>query len=129
MSGIGQIRKELIKMEPIFHHRDITNSREDVDKIMHEDFWEISASGKLYTREFVLDHLEKRYREEDVDEMVRENWQVIDFEVRQIGEDVYMATYILDGQGRLTRRTTLWKGSLPEGFKILYHQGTIILAQ
>ena len=118
--------------EPIFHNREILNTREDIDNEMHENFWEISASGKLYTRDFVLDYLEQRYKDDDVDVMIKENWQLIDFNVRHITGDVFMASYVLDGQivdgkNRKTKRTTLWKGNLKDGFKILYHQGTIIL--
>jgi hypothetical protein len=97
-----------------------------VDNEMYPDFWEISASGKLYTRDFVLSYLEERYKNEPIDEMIKENWKILDFDVKYLGGNVYMANYILDGQNRLTRRTTLWKGDMDKGFKILYHQGTII---
>ena len=121
-----EIKEYLMKREPIFHHREYTNNRETVDNKMHSDFWEISASGKLYTRDFVLDYLEERYKNEPIDEMIRENWKVLDFSVKQLSEDLYMVNYILDGQNRLTRRTTMWKGNINEGFKMLFHQGTVI---
>lgn len=126
MTNVEDIKDFLKKREPIFHHREFTNTREDVDNEMHNDFWEISASGKLYNRDFVLDYLEDRYKNEPVDEMILENWKILDFDVRHLADDIYMATYILDGQNRFTRRMTLWKGNLDKGFKILYHQGTVI---
>jgi len=124
--------KELIKQrEPIFHNRKLTNTREQIDNEMHSDFWEISASGKLYTREFVLDYLEERFKNNPIDIMIMEKWEIINFDVRHLADDVYMATYILEGQifegkPRSTRRTTLWKGNLNQGFKILFHQGTVV---
>lgn len=128
---INEIKAFIRKREPIFHNRELTNTRADVDNEMHRDFWEISASGKLYTRDFVLDYLTERYKKEATDMMEAEDWKVIDFDVKHIADDVYMASYILEGQifegkNRTTRRTTLWKGSLDEGFKILFHQGTVI---
>ena len=129
--NIDEVKKFIRNREPIFHNRKLLNTREDREKEMHEDFWEISASGKFFSRSFVLDALEQRYKHETADVMIAENWQIIDFDVRHLAGNVYMATYILDGQivngkNRPTRRTTLWKGSLEEGFKILYHQGTVI---
>ena len=126
MDNIEEVRKYLEKREPIFHHREYTNTRGSVDNEMHADFFEISASGKLYTRDFVLNYLEERYKKEPVDEMIRENWKILNFNAELLADDIYMATYILDGQNRLTRRMTLWKGNLDDGFKILYHQGTVI---
>ena len=126
MNNIEEIKRLLRAREPIFHHREITNSREEADREMDENYWEIGASGRQYTRDFVLGYLEERYRNEKIDEMITENWNITDFNVQHLAGDVYMATYTLDGQNRLTRRTTLWKGSLKTGFKILYHQGTVI---
>lgn len=129
--NINEIKEFIRKREPIFHNRELTNTREDIDNEMHKCYWEISASGKLYTREFVLDYLEERYKNNPVDVMIKENWKILEFDVINLADDVYMATYILDGQivdgkNRPTRRTTLWKGNIDEGFKILFHQGTVI---
>lgn len=129
--NINKIKEFIRKREPIFHNRELTNTREDIDNEMHKCYWEISASGKLYTREFVLDYLEERYKNNPVDVMIKENWKILEFDVINLADDVYMATYILDGQivdgkNRPTRRTTLWKGNIDEGFKILFHQGTVI---
>ena len=124
--------KEFIRnREPIFHNRKLTNTYEDIDNEMHADFWEISASGKIYTREFVLNYLTKRYANEAIDTMELENWQVVNFDVSQLADDLFMATYTLKGQifegkKRSSRRTTLWKGNMNDGFKILFHQGTVI---
>jgi hypothetical protein len=86
-----------------------------------EDFWEIGASGRRYSRQFVLDELEKRFAapHEDV-------WETSEFQCRKLGEDTYLLTYtLLQDRVRLTRRTTIWKKTL-EGWKILYHQGTVV---
>ena len=124
--NIEKVKEFLRNREPIFHHRDLTNTREEADNEMHKDYWEIGASGKLYTRGFILNFLEERYKNEMIDEMVTENWKITEFKVQHLAGDIYMATYILNGQNRLTRRTTLWKGNLNKGFQALYHQGTIM---
>ena len=124
--------KEFIRnREPIFHNRKLTNTYEDIDNEMHADFWEVSASGNVYAREYVLDYLTKRYANETIDPMELENWQVVNFDVVKLAKDLFMATYTLEGQifegkKRNSRRTTLWKGNMNDGFKILFHQGTVI---
>ena len=86
-----------------------------------EDFWETGASGRRYSREFVLDELERRYStpHDDV-------WETRDFYCRKLAEDVYLLTYtVLQDHKRLTRRATIWRRTA-DGWKIVYHQGTIV---
>lgn len=128
---LEQITKHIREREPIFHNLELTNDLESLEKEIHKDFFEISGSGKYFTREFVIETLLERYKNNTVDVMEKENWNIVDFQVRQLSEDLYMASYILEGQmyegkPRSTRRTTLWKGNLEDGFQILFHQGTTI---
>ena len=48
------------------------------------------------------------------------------FHCRKLSESVYLLTYMLlqDGKRR-TRRSTIWKRTL-DGWKIVFHQGTIV---
>jgi hypothetical protein len=115
------ILAELSSREPIFHRPEFGTTRADFEKMTAEDFWEIGASGRRYSRQFVLDELEKRFAapHEDV-------WETSEFQCRKLGEDTYLLTYtLLQDRVRLTRRTTIWKKTL-EGWKILYHQGTVV---
>jgi hypothetical protein len=46
--------------------------------------------------------------------------------VRKLGIDTYLVTYtMLQDDARLTRRATIWQQTT-DGWKILYHQGTIV---
>jgi hypothetical protein len=86
-----------------------------------EDFWETGASGRRYSREYVLDILEKRYSgpQQDV-------WETSGFRCRRLSPDTYLLTYtLLQDNTRLTRRSTIWQ-STPEGWKVVFHQGTIV---
>jgi hypothetical protein len=47
------------------------------------------------------------------------------FHCRQLAEEVCLLTYTLMQGERKTRRATIWKRS-PEGWKIIFHQGTIV---
>ena len=129
MDKIKEIENYIKKREPIFHHREFTNSRQDILNETTEDYFEISANGCDYSREFVVDYLEKRYKEEPVDEMEKENWQIKNFKIKKIANELYLVNYTLHGQGRVTKRGEIWKGNLKNGLKILYHQGTVVVPE
>jgi hypothetical protein len=42
--------EEFIKREPIFHRREWGTSRSDLENMTDEQFWEIGASGQIYTQ-------------------------------------------------------------------------------
>jgi len=112
---------ELSAREPIFHRPEFGTSRADLQRMTAEDFWETGASGRRYTREFVLDELEQRLSKPHDDA-----WETRDFYCRKLSEDTYLLTYtLLQGGKRLTRRATIWQRAV-DGWKIVYHQGTIV---
>ena len=118
---LAGVLAELAALEPIFHHPEVGTARSDFERMITDDFWETGASGRRYSREFVLDELERRSNapHEDV-------WETSDFCCRRLGPDTYLLTYTLLQDGsRLTRRATIWQ-STAEGWKIAYHQGTIV---
>jgi hypothetical protein len=45
--------------------------------------------------------------------------------LRRLAEDVYLLTYTLFQPERRTRRATIWQ-STESGWKIVFHQGTIV---
>jgi hypothetical protein len=118
---LAGVLAELSAREPLFHRPEFGTARADFERMTVADFWEVGASGRRYSRDFVLDELEKRHAapHEDI-------WEASGFECRRLAGDVYLITYTLLQDGaRLTRRATLWKRT-SEGWKALYHQGTIV---
>jgi hypothetical protein len=112
---------ELMRREPIFHRPEFGTARSDFETMTDPSFWEVGASGRRYSREYVLDSLEKRQENppEDI-------WETRDFHCREIAPDNYLLTYTLIQEGsRVTRRSTIWRRTA-EGWKILYHQGTVV---
>lgn len=115
------ILAELVRREPIFHRPEFGTSRADFERMTAEDYWETGASGRRYSRQIVLDELEKRFSVPHADV-----WETSDFQCRRLGEDTYLLTYtLLQDHERLTRRSTIWRNT-PHGWKIVYHQGTIV---
>ena len=85
-----------------------------------EAFWEIGASGRRYSRAYVLDVLEQRVRDPHED-----RWEAYDFHCAEIAADNYLVTYTLRQMDRLTRRTSIWRRAGAD-WKILFHQGTVV---
>ena len=118
---LQDILAELIRREPIFHRPEFGTSRADLDKMMVEDYWETGASGRRYARKAILDELERRFAvpHDDV-------WETSGFQCRKLSEDTYLLTYtLLQDNQRHTRRATIWRKTA-DGWKIVYHQGTIV---
>lgn len=112
---------ELIRREPLFHREEFGRTRADFENLITADFWEIGASGRRYSREYVLSELEKRYTGEYVDV-----WETSDFGCRQLADRIYLLTYTLvQNNDRRTRRTTIWERT-EAGWKARFHQGTIV---
>jgi hypothetical protein len=114
------VLEELIAREPIFHRPEFGSTRADFERMTADDFWETGASGRRYSRAAVLGVLEERLAapQEDV-------WEAMEFHCRELAPDVYLLTYSLLQNQRKTRRATIWQ-RMPDGWKIVYHQGTIV---
>lgn len=113
---------ELKRREPIFHHPDeFGRSKKDILNMMCNEFWEVGASGAVYTRKDVLKTLLERYSDPNYIDI----WKTKDFELMELGPNTYLITYVLLQGKRITRRATIWRNE--DGhWKILYHQGTIV---
>lgn len=115
-----EVLNELRAREPLFHRRELGTTRSHFEAMTTEDFWEVGASGRAYSREYVLHILEERYQRTDADE-----WETSDFYCRRISPDAYLLTYTLRQGERITRRSTLWEQTTGQ-WKVLYHQGTVV---
>jgi hypothetical protein len=114
------VLNELVKREPIFHRPEFGTTRQDFEDMTVEEFWEVGASGRRYSRKYVMDTLEQRHSQphEDI-------WDTQDFHCLEIAPDNYLITYTLIQGARVTRRATIWRRCCTE-WKIVYHQGTIV---
>jgi hypothetical protein len=118
---LQEVLAELSRREPIFHRPEFGTTRADFERMTAEDYWETGASGRRYSRQCVLDMLPERFSVPHADV-----WETRDFHCRKLSEDTYLLTYtLLQYNQRLTRRSTIWR-STANGWKIVYHQGTIV---
>lgn len=114
------VLEELRRREPIFHTPEFGTTQADFAEAMAPDYWEVGASGKRYDRAFILLHLEQS---PPVD-AASAGWTSYGHGLRRLGPDTYLFTYTLCQGERVTRRATIWRKT-PQGWRILYHQGTI----
>ncbi len=111
---------DLRRREPIFHRPEFGTTRAEFDSMVDSDFWEVGASGRRHTRKYILEALEKRMRTPEED-----SWETTDFRCQELAADLYLLTYTLKQDERVTRRATIWRRSV-DGWKIVFHQGTIV---
>jgi hypothetical protein len=109
-----EILDELRQLEPLFH------TGHDAERIAAPTFWEVGASGRRYSRQYVLDVLSERAAG-----TTHHEWRADDFCVAPAGADHYLLTYTLHQPERVTRRLTVWRRS-GEQWQAIYHQGTIV---
>lgn len=119
-ASLAHVLEELVQREPIFHRPAFGTTRQAFEAMMTPDFWEVGAAGRRYSRSEVLDALEVRHAQP-----VEDTWETRDFHCQRIASDNYLLTYTLVQGERITRRCTIWRRT-GEGWKILYHQGTIV---
>jgi hypothetical protein len=119
-SKLLDVLAELRRREPIFHRPEFGATRAEFERMVDEDFWEVGASGRRYTRQYVLEVLEDRARTSEEDQ-----WETTDFRCQELATNLYLLTYTLRQGERVTRRTTLWR-RVAADWKIVFHQGTIV---
>jgi hypothetical protein len=111
---------ELRRREPIFRRPEFGTTRADFESMTTPDFWEIGASGNRYSRQHVLDELERQQAQP-----AEEAWETADFRCQELAPDIYLLTYTLRQGERKTRRATIWQRTT-DGWKIVFHQGTLM---
>jgi hypothetical protein len=123
-SDLLPIFEELRRREPIFHTAKFGATLVDFERATAPDYWEVGASGRRYSRDFIL----RTLQQSPPIDAASAGWQSSDYGLRRLGADTFLFTYTLRQAERLTRRATIWQ-TTAEGWRILYHQGTIVSAE
>ena len=114
------IEAELIARKPIFHRPEFGTTRADFERMTDPGFWEVGASGRRYSRDFIIDTLVARHAAPHDDP-----WETRDFCCQRLADGLYLLTYTLAQGARITRRSTLWRRA-GDDWAIVFHQGTIV---
>lgn len=119
-ASVDAVLEELRRLEPIFHTSAFGTALSDFERRMAAGYFEVGASGRLYSRASILDMLQ---REPPVD-AGEAGWICSDHHLQALAPGIFLLTYTLRQRSRITRRATIWQKAAP-GWEILYHQGTI----
>src|SRR5450432_1355460 len=87
------ILEELKKREPLFHHPEFGRTRRNFEEMTDPAFWEVGASGRRYSREFVLEEVGKRYEDPKYNGIHSESendWETKDFHCFEIAVNNYL---------------------------------------
>lgn len=121
---LASVCAELHTREPVFHRPELGTSRRDLENMTDAEFTEVGASGRRYSRAYVIDTLVQRHAasHEDV-------WELSQFHCTALAPETYLVTYTLLQEGtRVTRRASIWRRSAGQ-WRIVYHQGTLVAAE
>lgn len=110
---------ELSALEPIFHTPASRPLRGSVDALLAESFFEVGASGRLYSRADVIQALEQR-----LDRGIFAELTALDVRCVRLAEACFLFTYRLAEADRKTRRSSIWRRDAGR-WRIVYHQGTV----
>src|ERR1700744_5847947 len=91
---LQNVFNEISKREPIFHTPVFGMTGAERERSMAPEYWEVGASGRRYSREFILRHME----EAPPVDATAAGWTNCDHGLRRLGPDAYLFTY------------TLWQG-------------------
>ena len=88
--------------------------RREVERLLHPEFREIGASGRLWDREEMVAALAEEPGTAATASEV---------EARVVADGVVLVTYIAESAAGRSRRSSLWvRGD--DGWRVLFHQGT-----
>ena len=115
--------EELRDREPIFHRRELGTSREEFLAQTDDQFWEVGASGRRYSRDYVIE-TRTASLSSALEPWESANWSADDFYCQELAHHLYLFTYTLAQGDRITRRATIWRKE-DDRWLIVYHQGTV----
>ncbi len=112
--------EQLSNWEPRYHAAAPTASLADFDRLVADDFWEIGASGRHYSREYARRVLQQR-----VQTPPESDWVTTDYCLTLMADNLYLLTYSLTQFGRQTLRSSLWQRN-GDQWQVRFHQGTVV---
>jgi hypothetical protein len=109
------IESEILKLEKELLNSEFRKDKNRIKELLSEEFVEFCSSGFIY-----------KYTEGDVfTEKKTENWDIKDFQIKEISENACLALYKLSkhNENNNSLRSSLWK-KINGKWKIIFHQGT-----
>ena len=109
------LKEQLQKLEESHTSMAVRTSKEKLDELLADDFFEIGSSGFMYDKKECLET-----------GVVLTEMTLYNYEIYPLAEDVVLSTYFIvdTTRNRNTLRSSIWK--LIDGrWQLYFHQGTI----
>ena len=116
------LQNTIYDLETTLLKPEIRSSAKDLDLLLADDFMEFGSSGEIYDKKMILERLPKDTEISPV------QFEVSDFQVKELSENVVLATFKTDkispDNSRFTAlRASIWKKT-NGNWQMVYHQGT-----
>jgi hypothetical protein len=120
----SELVEHLLRREPVFDQPTIIWDEASFDAEIAPDFHEIGASGQVHTRAHIKEVVLGRLSGTQPSSLPG-GYTIDDADVRLLVEGLAQVTYVLQAQGRVTRRSTLYRQSA-DRWQAVFHQGTVV---
>ncbi|MBD8038419.1 DUF4440 domain-containing protein [Solibacillus sp. A46] len=112
---VENLKEHLQQLEESHTGLEVRMSRERLDEILADDFFEIGSSGFMYDKKECLET-----------GVVLTEMKLHNYEIYPLAHDVVLATYFLvdTTRERNTLRSSIWK-FIDGKWQLYFHQGTI----
>lgn len=123
ITKMESLEKHILQLENDLLKPEIRQSVEKTGELLAEGFIEFCSSGHIYLYN----------KDEAVDETTDSpelNWEIKNFEIKQLSEECLLATYKLikhsdvDEHKKYSNRSSIWKYFYGK-WKMIFHQGTL----
>ena len=94
---------------------DVRRDRQRVLSLLHPDFTEFGASGRVWSRDFIC----------DVTDTATVDIKMSDCEARRLGSEAVLLTYQSHDGNRHALRSSTWVKT-SGAWLLLFHQGTLV---
>ena len=111
----NDLKKHLKELEERHTNLEVRKSREELDNILADDFFEIGSSGYMFNKKDCLES-----------GVVLTEMTLHNYEIYPLAADIVLSTYyIMDKtRNRNTLRSSIWK-KIDGRWQLFFHQGTI----
>ncbi len=113
-SNLSALKQELLELEIALLQPAVRHNREALAALLDDDFREFGSSGRIYTKQAVIDALQK---ESEL------HFSIRDFRVAAVQDGVMLATYTASSAAGASLRSSLWV-MREARWQMLFHQGT-----
>jgi hypothetical protein len=105
---------EVVALELRLLDPEVRADRAEVERLLHPEFREIGAFGRLWDRESIVAALA---------EDPGTGATASEVEAREVAEGVVLVTYVAESAAGRSWRSSLWV-RCEDGWRVLFHQGT-----